>query len=204
MVAHRDGDHGTYLESRDLKYSSKSMDPQKKGFALRRGTPGLGSAAAENSNSSTVGGSRLVMDAGSRSRMASPNCRNLLPDLGFASQLSAANKALLGVLKNQLQLWSKGLLDQPTTSGSLVTQFKGRDRVAIRGPTLTFEARSVALVGKSGGSRFDNKRPRGCFSVKSPVSLTRNRLVVNGSVLRSWFPQRRPSLYHVFISPSGV
>ncbi|GER50787.1 tRNA/rRNA methyltransferase [Striga asiatica] len=26
MVAHRDGDHGTYLESRDLKYSSKSMD----------------------------------------------------------------------------------------------------------------------------------------------------------------------------------
>ncbi|GER44441.1 50S ribosomal protein L21 [Striga asiatica] len=26
MVAHRDGDHGTYLESRDLKHSSKSMD----------------------------------------------------------------------------------------------------------------------------------------------------------------------------------
>ncbi|GER37017.1 protein kinase family protein [Striga asiatica] len=25
MVAHRDGDHGTYLESRDLKYSSKVL-----------------------------------------------------------------------------------------------------------------------------------------------------------------------------------
>ncbi|GER55665.1 NAD(P)-binding Rossmann-fold superfamily protein [Striga asiatica] len=121
--------------------------------------------------------------------MASPNCRNLLPNFGFASQQSAANKARLGieVRPRTVSKWSPRLC--PVECFRRKRLFS----VAIRGPTLTFEARSVALTGKSGGSRFDNERPRGCSSAKSPVSLARNRLSVNGSVLRSWFPPRLPS-----------